>query len=159
MNICATLTKNFMSFFLKIVEELLVAKKPVKKVAKKTVKRAAPKKRAAAPVAKKLSAVTEKQTKAQIIADIAEDAGVDKKAVKAVFVSLQRQVQRHLIGRGSGEMTIPELAIKVRRVRKPATKARKGRNPFTGEEIMIKAKPARSSVRATALKKLKELVG
>lgn len=134
----------------------MAKKAPVKKPA---VKKAAPKKRAAVTApAKKLTAIAEKQTKAQILADIAEDAGVEKKAVKAVFDALQRQVQRHLVARGSGEFTIPELAVKIRRIRKPATKARKGRNPFTGEEIMIKAKPARSSVRASAMKKLKEFV-
>jgi nucleoid DNA-binding protein len=43
-------------------------------------------------------------------------------------------------------------------VRKPARKARKGINPFTGEEMMFKAKPARNVVKVTALKRLKEMV-
>jgi nucleoid DNA-binding protein len=48
--------------------------------------------------------------------------------------------------------------MKVTVVRKPATKARKGLNPFTGEEIMFKAKPARNVVRIRPLKGLKDLV-
>ena len=65
---------------------------------------------------------------------------------------------RHLKKKGSGEFTVPSLGIKLRRVMKPARKARKGINPFTGEEIMIKAKPATTSVRAVALKAIKDAV-
>ena len=65
---------------------------------------------------------------------------------------------RHLKKKGSGEFTVPSLGIKLRRVMKPARKARKGVNPFTGEEIMIKAKPATTSVRAVALKAIKDAV-
>ena len=50
------------------------------------------------------------------------------------------------------------LGIKVRKAIKPATKSRKGRNPFTGEEITISAKPKRTTAKVTALKALKELV-
>ena len=42
--------------------------------------------------------------------------------------------------------------------KKPATKARKGINPFTGEEMMFKAKPASKTVRVRPLKNLKEMV-
>ena len=48
--------------------------------------------------------------------------------------------------------------IKVRVVKKPATRARKGTNPYTGEEMMFKAKPARNVVKVTALKALKDMV-
>lgn len=127
-------------------------------MAKKATKPAKKKVSAAKPVVtKKINPVKDKQTKSQIIGAIAEDAGVEKKTVKAVFESLDRLAQAHLMSRGSGELTIPEIGVKLRRVKKKATKARKGRNPFTGEEITIKAKPARNVVRVTALKKLKEL--
>jgi len=43
-------------------------------------------------------------------------------------------------------------------VRKPAVKAHKGINPFTGEETMFKAKPARNVVKIRALKSLKDMV-
>ncbi len=105
-----------------------------------------------------IKAIAKKQTKAQMIAAIAEDTGLTKKEVASVLDSLGTLAQRHLKPRGSGEFTIPSLGVKLRRVKKPATKARPGRNPFTGEEIMIKAKPASNAVRAVALKALKDAI-
>jgi len=109
-------------------------------------------------MAKKPSVMTEKQTKSQILSTLAEDTGLTKKEVAAVLDSMAGLAQAHLKKRGSGEFTVPSLGIKLRRVMKPARKARKGVNPFTGEEIMIKAKPATTSVKATALKALKDAV-
>jgi hypothetical protein len=43
-------------------------------------------------------------------------------------------------------------------VKKPATKAREGINPFTGEKMMFKAKPASKKVRVMPLKNLKNMV-
>ncbi len=102
--------------------------------------------------------VAQKQSKAQIFTDISECTGLSKADVKNVFAALRNLVERHLKGKGSGQFSIPELGVKIRRVSKKATKARKGRNPFTGEEITIPAKPARKAVRATVLKTLKEVV-
>lgn len=104
------------------------------------------------------ASVSEKQTKAQIYNEIAESTGLSKSDVKNVFAALRNLVERHLKGKGSGQFSIPELGVKVRRVSKKASKARKGRNPFTGEEITIPAKPARKAVRATVLKNLKEII-
>ena len=59
--------------------------------------------------------------------------------------------------RGPGTFTIPGL-IKLRVHKKPARKARRGVNPFTGEEMMFKAKPATNVVKFRALKALKEMV-
>ena len=106
----------------------------------------------------KPKAITERQTKTQIVRAIAEDTELATKQVAAVFDSLNNIIQRHMMRRGSGEITIPETGIKIRRIRKPATKARKATNPFTGEPMVIKAKPARNSVRLTALKKMKESI-
>lgn len=115
------------------------------------------KRKAVVKVSKKITAIKDKQTKNQIIAHIAEEMEIEKKAVRAVFEGLDRLVQAHMMTRGSGEITIPEVGAKIRRVKKKATKARKGRNPFTGEEIMIKAKPARNVIRVSALRRLKAL--
>ena len=52
---------------------------------------------------------------------------------------------------------VPEIGVKLKRVKKPATKARKGINPFTGEPMMFKAKKASTSVRAVALKACKDM--
>ncbi|RLJ22149.1 DNA-binding protein [bacterium endosymbiont of Escarpia laminata] len=137
----------------------MVAKK---KVAKKTTKKAAKKKvvakKAAAVAAPRLKAITTKQTKTQIITSIAEDTGLTRNEVAAVFSSMSSLLTRHLQRRGSGEFTIPDTGVKVRRVVKPRTKARMGRNPATGESIKIAAKPARKIVKITALKALKERI-
>jgi nucleoid DNA-binding protein len=126
-------------------------KKPVKSnkvvVAKKSTMTAA-----------KKSVVSQKLTKAEIFKTIADDAGLMNKQVKQVFLSLQNLLYGSIDKKGYGEFVIPELAIKVRRVTKAATKKRKGRNPFTGEEVVIPAKPARQVVKTVAMKALKEVV-
>ena len=127
-----------------------VAKKKV--AVKKKVARKEPVK-AAAPA--NVKAIAARQTKTQIIADLAEECGLDKKQIASVFSALGRKIEAHLKPRGSGEFTIPETGIKVARVIKPRTKARMGRNPATGEAIKIAAKPARKAIRLTALKSLK----
>jgi nucleoid DNA-binding protein len=133
-----------------------------KKAAKKTTaRRAAPKKKVAAKKAAapaKLKSITTKQTKTQILQAIAEDTELTRKQVTEVFSSLGDLIQQHMQKRGSGEFSIPETGVKIRRVRKPARKARMGRNPATGEAIKIAAKPASTVVKVTALKALKETV-
>ncbi len=130
-----------------------------KKSAKKTAKKAAKKKVVAAPAAPRLKAITEKMTKTQILTAIAEETGLPRKDVAAVFTSMSTMITRHVQKRGSGEFSVPDCGIKVRRVIKPRTKARMGRNPATGEEIKIAAKPAKTVVKLTALKALKDKIG
>ncbi len=105
---------------------------------------------------KKLTAIRDPYTKAQLFAAIAEDTGLVKKDVAAVFESLNDHMLRHLKSRSAGTFTLPGLA-KFTVNKKPATKARPGVNPFTGEEIMIAAKPARRVVKIRALKGLKDM--
>ena len=126
-----------------------------KSVAPKAKKTASKKSNTSSGFNLKDSPVSEKQTQAQIIAYATL---LEKKAVRNLFEALKNQIQRHLKNRGSGEIVLPGLGIKVRRVTKKATKARKGVNPFTGQPMTIKAKPARKAARATALKALKDLV-
>ncbi len=109
-------------------------------------------------MAKKPAAIATKQTKSQILSTLAEDTGLTKKEIATVMDAMADLAHRHLKKKGSGEFTVPSLGIKLRRVMKAARKARKGVNPFTGEEIMIKAKPATTSVRAVALKAIKDAV-
>jgi nucleoid DNA-binding protein len=132
---------------------MAVKKKAAKKKTVSKKKTAA--KKAVAP---KLKSITTKQTKTQIITAIAEDTGLTRKEVAAVFGSLGELIQRHMQRRGSGELTIPETGVKIRRVRKPARKSRMGRNPATGEAIKIAAKPASTVVKVSALKALKDTV-
>lgn len=126
-------------------------------VKKKVAKKKVAKKAAAAP-AKTIKAIGTKQTKTQIIASIAESTGLTKKQVAEVFSELGDMITGHMKRRGSGEFTIPDTGVKVRRVKKPARKARMGRNPATGEAMKIAAKPASTVVRVTALKALKDTV-
>lgn len=133
-------------------------KKTKAKSKAKTTGVAKPAARKSSSLALPTVAITQKQTKAQIFTEIAEMTELNKNDVKNVFSALKNLVQRNLKPKGFGQIIIPELGIKVRRVQKKATKSRMGRNPFTGEEIKIPAKPASKSVRATALKALKELI-
>lgn len=121
------------------------------------VKKKASSKKAAAP-AKKASGTSTKQTKGQIIDTLATETGLTKKDVAAVFASLGGLIARHMKRSGSGEFHIPDTGVKIARVKKPARKARMGRNPATGEEIKIAAKPAYTGIKVTALKALKETV-
>ncbi|MGE0482975.1 MAG: HU family DNA-binding protein [Gammaproteobacteria bacterium] len=106
----------------------------------------------------KTSAIKEKQTKSAIIAAVAEDTGLTKKQVQAVLQSTKALATRHLIKNGSGEFTVPEIGVKLRRVQKAARKAGMARNPFTGEMVKVDARPASLSVRATAMKAIKDSV-
>lgn len=105
---------------------------------------------------KKLTAVKDPFTKAQLLSAIAEDTGLTKKDVAAVFDSLNDNIHRHLKPRSAGTFTLPGL-VKLTVLKKPATKERQGTNPFTGEEMTIKAKPASRAVKARILKGLKDL--
>ena len=70
---------------------------------------------------------------------------------------LESVIERHIRKRSVGEFTLPGL-LKIKAAKRPATKKRMGRNPATGEEIVIAAKPATTRVRVTALKKLKDMI-
>ena len=94
-------------------------------------------------------------TKSDIVAQICEDAELSRKQVAAVFESLNGIIKKSL--RGAGVFTLPGL-LKMKVVKKPATKARQGINPFTKEKMMFKAKPASKKVRILPLKSLKALV-
>ena len=96
-------------------------------------------------------------TKSEIISALAEKTGLSKKQVASVFDGLSGQIKSALGKKGPGIFTVPGL-IKLRVTNKPATKAREGVNPFTGEKMMFKAKPARKAVKASALKALKDMV-
>ena len=103
------------------------------------------------------SASKKPRTKSETIGAIAEETGLTRKEVGSVFLSLTGLVKRDLSKRGTGQFTVPGL-MKIRVKHKPATKARKGMNPFTGEETMFKAKPARNVVKIGPLKALKDMV-
>ena len=127
----------------------------IKKAAKKAPKKAVKKTAAKAAPAKKVTALQSKMTKSQIIASLAESTGLTKKQVSSVMDEYDTLVHRSIKKRSVGEFTVPGM-MKVTTVSKPARKARKGINPFTGEETVFKAKPASIAVKIRPLKKLKE---
>lgn len=130
-------------------KKVAAKKAPAKKVAaKKASPAAAPKKQATGPI-------KEKMTKSQILNEIAEATALNRKQVSAVMDELESLIARSVSKRGLGEFTVPGL-MKVVTVKKPARKARKGINPFTGQETTFKAKPASIAVKVRPLKKLKE---
>ncbi len=96
------------------------------------------------------------RTKSQVMGDIAEVTDLTRREVVSV-VDAMSDLSRKDLRRGPGTFTVPGL-MKIRKVHKPATRARKGINPFTGEPAIFKAKPARSVVKVTALKCLKDMV-
>ena len=132
--------------------------------AKKAAKKATPKKAKAKKVttkvapAKKMTAIKEPMTKAVMISEIADNTGLNKKQATSVIDELAVLIERHIKKRSPGKFILPGL-FKVQVKKKPATKARKGINPFTGEPTIFKAKPARRVVKVTALKKMKEMAG
>ena len=115
------------------------------------VKKRAAKKKVGAKVANRPT------TKAERFTYIADKTGLTKKDVGAVFDSLNMLIRRDIRRTGPGMFTVPGL-MKIKIVRKPATKSRKGVNPFTGEAMVFKAKPARNVVKVTPLKGLKDMV-
>jgi nucleoid DNA-binding protein len=106
--------------------------------------------------AKKTTSSTNTRTKSAIYSDLAEGAGITRKQVTAVFDSLSTMMKKDLT-KGPKMFAVPGL-MKITVNTKPATKARRGVNPFTGEEMMFKAKPARKVVKVRPLKGLKDMV-
>ena len=94
-------------------------------------------------------------TKSDVVNQICKDAELSRKQVAAVFESLNGIIKKSL--RGYGMFTLPGL-LKMKVVKKPATKARQGINPFTKEPMTFKAKPASKKIRLLPLKSLKALV-
>jgi len=126
---------------------------------KKTAKKAPTKKsaKASAPT-RKITAVKKPMTKTEIISELAQNTELNKKQVSSVFDELAIVIERHIKQRSPGKFVFPGL-MKIEVKKKPATKARKGINPFTKEETMFKAKPARKVVKIRPLKNVKDMVG
>jgi nucleoid DNA-binding protein len=103
-----------------------------------------------------MAATGKPTSKSEIYAYISEKTGLKRKEVVSVFDSLSDIMERDLT-RGSGIFNVVGL-MKVKVVNKPAVPARRGINPFTKEEVMFKAKPARRVVKVQPLKSLKDMV-
>lgn len=134
-------------------------KKAAKKAAKKTTKKKTTKKKAtkAAGSSFNVAAAKKPRTKGEVYRTIAEETGLSRAQVVSVFDCMSSMIGKDLGRAGCGVFNVPGL-MKVTVKTKPATKARKGINPFTGEEMMFKAKPASKQVKIRPLKALKDMV-
>lgn len=148
----------------------MATKTPAKKAAKATKAPAkAAAKKAAAPKAAPAAAskpnlapaavkpIAEPLKKTALVAKVAEVANVDAKATKAVLAALEAVMVASLNKKGAKSFVMPGI-FKATTVVKPATKARKGINPFTKEEVTFKAKPASVKVRIRALAKVNKAI-
>jgi nucleoid DNA-binding protein len=95
-------------------------------------------------------------TKSEILAGIATSTELSRKQVNSVFQALSEQVAKSVGKKGPGVFVVPGL-MKITVVQKPAVPARKGINPFTKQEQMFKAKPARRVIKVRPLKALKDM--
>lgn len=124
------------------------------------VKRATAKRTAKPAAAKKSSgpvSVGRKPfSKSQFVSEIAERTGVARKDVSAMMEVIGSIIDAHLQKSGPEVFSWPGM-FKIQVIKKPATKARQGINPFTGESMMFKAKPASRRVKIRALKQLKAM--
>jgi nucleoid DNA-binding protein len=123
--------------------------------AKKTTKPAPATKAPKAPVATGVRPIKDTFTKGALTNHLAEQSGVEPKAVKAVLAALEATVLGAVNKKGAGEFTLPGL-LKIGVQKVPANPKRKGINPFTKEEQVFAAKPATVRIKARALKKLKD---
>lgn len=110
-----------------------------------------------APVSKVAKKVKKARSKSDIVGVISESTGLQRKLVGSVLETLTELINLDVGKSGPGVFNVPGL-MKIVRVHKPATKARKGINPFTKEPTTFKAKPARNIVKVRALKALKDMV-
>ena len=96
-------------------------------------------------------------TKREIFAGIVTTTQLSRKQVAAVLNALTDLIASNLGKKGPGIFVVPGM-LKIMVVQKPATKAHLGINPFTKQEVMFKAKPARKVIKVRPLKALKDLV-
>jgi nucleoid DNA-binding protein len=122
------------------------ARKSAKKPAKKAARKAAPK----AP-----QSIKSVLTKSQLVAHLADAAKVAAKDVRVLLAALEDSIRASISKKGPRTFVLPGL-LKITAVAVPAKKARKGINPFTGEETTFKAKPATVKVKVRPMKKLKD---
>ena len=95
-------------------------------------------------------------TKSEILKSIADTTELSRKQVAAVFEALSGLIAKNVGKKGPGSFVVPGL-LKIVVVQKPATKAHKGINPFTKQEQMFKAKPARKVIKVRPMKALKDM--
>jgi nucleoid DNA-binding protein len=128
---------------------------------KKTVKKASPSQRAVSKInltkPLKATAASKARSKGDVFRAVAELSGVHRRDVAAVLHAMGAVIKADLSKAGAGVFKVPGL-MRIVVKRKPATKAHMGINPFTKEQVMFKAKPARNVVRVRPLQGLRDMV-
>ena len=94
-------------------------------------------------------------SKSGLIQAIADKSELARKDVKGVVEALADLGYKEL--KKNSLFVVPGL-VRMTVIKKPATKARKGINPFTGEPAVFKAKPARKVIKARPVKAAKDAV-
>lgn len=102
-------------------------------------------------------AITSPMSKSQLLSEVAASTGLSRKQTAQVLDEITGLIKKHISKKGPGQFTLPGL-FKITTVKKKAQPARKGINPFTGEETTFKAKPARTVIKIRPLKKMKDMV-
>ena len=106
--------------------------------------------------ASRIKAIKDRQTRIEILQTISDTTGLKRVEVEAVFTEMAKLVKAHMKKQGSGEVMIPKMGLKIRKVRRKPTKKRTMVSPLTGQEVVIPPKPARDDIKLIALKGLKE---
>lgn len=127
------------------------AKRTAKRAVKRTTTRATATKRSV-----NISVGRKPFTKSQFIAAICDQTGLARKDVVAVLETIPGIINAHVQKQGPEIFSWPGM-FKIQVIKKPATKARQGINPFTGESMLFKAKPASRRVKIRPLKQLKAM--
>lgn len=127
-----------------------------RKATKRAVSRASAKKTSTRSSSGPISVGRKPFTKSQFIATICDQTGVSRKEVVAVLESIGKIINAHVQKQGPEIFSWPGM-FKIQVVKKPATKARQGVNPFTGETMLFKAKPASRRIKIRPLKQLKTM--
>lgn len=122
----------------------MVKKSAVKKVVKKEA-------------SKKVAKISKPYTKSELYSALANRTQLGRQQIACVFDELSTVVSAHLKKDGPEKFVLPGL-LKIVIKKVPAKPAREGKNPFTGEVMMFKAKPASKKIKVIAMKQLKELV-
>ena len=105
----------------------------------------------------KVGVSAEPRSKGEVFGTIAQHVGIHRRDVAAAFHVMGSIIKADLSKSGSGVFKVPGL-MRITVKRKPATPARMGINPFTKEQVMFKAKPARNVIRVRPLQSLKAMV-
>jgi nucleoid DNA-binding protein len=107
------------------------------------------------PKAKTRKPAPKPMSKGQLLTTLSQNTGIDKKAVSVVLDELTSLIYSAVSPGGVGKFTLPGVLKLVLKATPPKPE-REGKNPFTGEMMTFKAKPASVKVKILPVKTLRE---